>query len=78
MPLSKKRNRDRMRLDRATYLQPNPVQPKQAKIRELRDMMKGISLDYPPDDIGNDWDDISDDIDRLLDIDADGNMIPDF
>ena len=39
MPLSKARNRDRMRVSRATCVQPNPVQP---TLGELRELIKGI------------------------------------
>jgi hypothetical protein len=125
-PLSRRRNRERMRLSRATYVQPNfvqpesqdTVQPKQAKIKELRDMMKDVSIDnsamdddfielasiykgkprelgeirdtirgiiqlYPPPvDSGIEDEDRFDDVAWAdlagIDIDADGNLIPDF
>ena len=78
MPLSRDRDRARKRL---STFQPNSnldntstFQPKQAKISELRDMMKDISLRDAPDD---DWTlDIDDNLG--LPLDADGNLIPDF
>ena len=86
MPLSRDRDRARKRL---STFQPNSnldytrlSNLKQERLLGLRDIIKGISLAHLdtrlPDDIGNDWDDIGDATDGLPDIDADGDLIPNY
>ena len=61
MPLSKKRNKERMRAARSVQpacnlarnnpVQPkpnNPVQPKQAKLAELRELISGVKVQPGP------------------------------
>ena len=80
MPLSKKENRDRMRVARcATYVQPKVVQPNKAKIEELRDMMNNHKPVQPSDiGIGDDEYVVGVMTGRIHELDADGHQIYDF
>lgn len=65
MPLSKKRNKERMRIARcATYVQPKVVQPNKAKIAELKTLISNHQPVQPKVLV-----------DIVPDIDADGNRI---
>ena len=48
MQLSKKRNRDRMRMARATYVQPKVVQPTDSKQEKLAELRKLITEKQQP------------------------------
>ena len=74
MPLSKKRDRDRKKFQPNSNLNSNKISNlRKKKIAELRCMMRGISPTSDPigdESYGDKW--------ITHEIDADGNLIPDF